>query len=43
MVIGYAHGIDATKITKLEDEVEEPGKRLAGDIDLLDEGGSSTQ
>ena len=39
MVTGYAHGIDATKITRLEDKVEESAKRLARDVDLFDEGG----
>ena len=34
---------DATKIAKLEDEAEEPAKRLAGDVDLFGEGGSGTQ
>ena len=43
MVTGYARGIDAMKIARLEDEAEEPAKRLAGDIDLFGEGGSSTQ
>ena len=40
MVTSYAYGIDATKITRLEDEAEEPTKRLARDVDLFDEGGS---
>ena len=40
MVTGYARGTDATKITRLEDEAEEPAKRLAGDVDLFDEGGA---
>jgi hypothetical protein len=43
VVTGYARGIDATKIARLEDEVEEPAKRLARVIDLFGEGGSSTQ
>ena len=40
MVTGYAHEIDATKIARLEDETEEPAKRLARDVNLFGEGGS---
>ena len=40
MVTGYARGTDAAKITKLEDEAKEPGKKLASDIDLFGEGGA---
>jgi len=43
VVTGYAHEIDATKIARLQDEMEEPAKRLAGDINLFDEGGNNTQ
>ena len=31
VVIGYARRTDEMKIARLEDEVEEPTKRLAGD------------
>ena len=41
MVTGYARGTDADKIARLEDEVEEPAKRLAEDVELFGEGGSS--
>ena len=41
MVTGYAQGMDAEKIARLEDDVEEPAKRLAEDVDLFGEGGSS--
>ena len=40
VVTGYARGMDAAKIAKLEDEAEEPGKKLASGIDLFDKGGS---
>ena len=40
VVTSYACGIDATKIVRLEDKAEEPMKRLAGDVDLFDEGGA---
>ena len=33
-------GTDAAKIAKLDDEAEEPGKKLASDVDLFGEGGS---
>ena len=42
LVTGYAQGTDVMKIARLEDEAEEPAKRLAGDVDLFSEGGSST-
>jgi len=42
VVTDYAQGIDVMKIARLEDEAEEPAKRLAGDVDLFSEGGSST-
>ena len=38
---GYAQGTNAEKIARLEDDVKEPAKRLAKDIELFDEGGSS--
>ena len=41
MATGYAQGTDAEKIARLEDDVKEPAKRLAKDIELFDEGGSS--
>jgi len=37
----YAQGTNADKITKLEDDVEEPAKRLAKDVELFGEGESS--
>ena len=40
VVTSYARGTDAAKIAKLENEAEEPGKKLASDIDLFGEGGS---
>ena len=40
MVTGYAHGTDATKIARMEDEAKELAKRLAGDVNLFNEGGS---
>ena len=40
VVTGYARGMDAAKIAKLEDKAKEPGKKLASDIDLFGEGGS---
>ena len=40
MVTGYACGIDGMKIARLEDEAEEPAKRLARDVDLFDEWGA---
>jgi len=33
--------MDVEKIARLEDDVEEPAKRLAKDVELLSEGGSS--
>jgi hypothetical protein len=33
--------MDVTKIARLEDELEEPAKRLAGDVDLFGEGSST--
>ena len=41
MATGYAQGTNADKITKLEDDVEEPAKRLAEDVKLFGEGESS--
>ena len=41
MATGYAQGTDAEKIARLEDDEEEPAKRLAEDVDLFGEGGSS--
>ena len=43
VVTGYAQGMNADKITKLEDDVEEPAKRLAEDVKLFGEGESSAQ
>ena len=39
MVTGYAHGIDAMKIARLEDEAKESTKSLARDVDLFDKWG----
>ena len=41
MATGYAHGTDTEKIARLEDDAEEPTKRLAKDVDLFGEVGSS--
>ena len=40
MAIGYAQGTNAEKIARLEDEAEEPAKRLAEDVELFVEGES---
>ena len=37
---GYAQGMDTEKIARLEDDAEEPVKRLAEDVELFGEGGS---
>ena len=37
----YAQGTDAEKIVRLEDDAKEPTKRLAEDVKLFGEGGSS--
>ena len=37
----YAQGTNAEKIARLEDDVEEPAKRLAEDVELFVEGESS--
>ena len=37
---GYTQGTNAEKIARLEDDVEEPVKRLAEDIKLFGEGGA---
>ena len=41
MVTGYAQGTNAEKIATLEDDAEEPVKRLAEDVELFGEGESS--
>ena len=41
MVSGYAQGMDTETIARLEDNAEEPVKRLAEDVELFDERGSS--
>ena len=43
VVTGYAQGTNADKITKLEDDVEEPTKRLAEDVKLFGEWESSAR
>ena len=43
MSTGYAQGMNANKITKLEDDVEEPAKRLAKDVKLFGEWKSSAR
>jgi len=40
---GYAQGTNEDKITKLEDDIEEPAKRLAEDVELFGEWESSTR
>jgi hypothetical protein len=37
----YAQGTDAQKIMKLEEEVEEPAKRLDEDVELFGNGKGS--
>ena len=41
VVTRYMQGMDVEKIARLEDDAEEPMKRLAKDIELFGEGGSS--
>ena len=41
MATGYAQGTNADKITKLEDDIEEPAKRLVKDVELFGEWESS--
>ena len=43
MATGYAQGTNADRIAKLEDDTEEPAKRLAEDVDLFGEGESSAR
>ena len=43
MAIGYAQGMNADKIAKLEDDIEEPAKKLAKDVKLFGEGESSAR
>ena len=38
---GYVQGMNAEKVARLEDEVEEPAKRLAEDVEPFVEGESS--
>ena len=38
MAIGYAQGTNAEKIARLENDAEEPVKRLAEDVELFVEG-----
>ena len=40
---GYEQGKNADKITKLEDDVEEPAKRLAEDVECFGQWESSAQ
>jgi hypothetical protein len=40
---GFARRMSSEKITKLEDETEETAARLAGDVDLFDEGENGTE
>ena len=40
---GYAQGTNEDKITKLEDDVEEPTKWLAEDVELFGEWESSAR
>ena len=39
MATGYAQGTDAEKIARLEDDAEEPTKRLVKGVELFSEGG----
>ena len=41
MATGYAQGTNMEKIARLEDDAKEPTKRLAEDVELFGEGGSS--
>ena len=41
MAIGYAQGMNTEKTARLEDDAEEPAKRLAEDVELFVEGESS--
>ena len=41
MATGYAQGTNVEKIARMEDDVEEPAKRLAEDVELFSEGESS--
>jgi hypothetical protein len=43
IMIGYARGTNAAKITTLEDEAEEVAGKLAGDVILFGEEGNHTQ
>ena len=38
---GYAQGMNVEKIARLEDDAEEPAKRLTKDVELFVEGESS--
>ena len=40
VVTRYAQGTDAKKIARLEDDAEEPSKRLAEDVEPFGEGGA---
>ena len=40
---GYAQGTNVDKITNLEDDIEEPAKRLAEDVELFGEWESSAR
>ena len=41
MATGYAQGMNTEKIARLEDNAEEPAKRLAKDVELFVEGESN--
>ena len=43
MATRYVQGTNTDKITKLEDDVEEPAKRLAKDVKLFGEWKSSAR
>ena len=43
VVTEYAQGMNADKITKLEDNIEEPAKRLVEDVELFGEEESSAR
>ena len=43
IMTGHAYGMNAAKITKLEDVAEEAAVKLAGDVDLFSEGQDNAQ
>ena len=43
IMTGHAYGMNAAKITKLEDVAEEAAVKLAGDVDMFGEGQDNAQ